>query len=364
MTTDVEPGLRERSVDRRWLLQLLCLIGAGGFGCSAMSVAGAQAANEPETLDFRIGTGPTSSGYFVIGGIIANAISNPPGSRPCDRGGSCGVPGLIATAQTTQGSVQNVDLIAGKALDSGLCQSDVAYWRYTGSGMYSDRKPVDSLRAIANLYQESLHVIVRADSSIGSIADLAGKRVAIGERGSGTRATATLVLDTYGVGSRKIVGQQLPLATAVEGLQQGAIDAMFVVGGEPIPAIADLAEAVDVRLLAVDGDKAADLRREHPFLTIDLIPDGTYRQNGATITVGVGTYWLVLADLDETLTYEITTALWHKSTRKLLDEGSAVGRRIRMENALVGLPIPLHSGAQRYYAEMRAQGLTPAQGSN
>src|SRR5262249_17273856 len=172
--------------------------GVAGVGCSTLRVSRAQDANEPETLDFRIGTGPTSSSYFVIGGIIANAISNPPGSRPCDRGGSCGVPGLIATAQTTQGSVQNVDLIAGKALDSGLCQSDVAYWRYTGSGMYSDRKPVDSLRAIANLYQESLHVIVRADSSIASIADLAGKRVAIGERGSGTRAPPAPGLDRYG----------------------------------------------------------------------------------------------------------------------------------------------------------------------
>jgi len=348
---DVPMGWR-RSLGRRHLLRL-----GAGAGCLGL-LAGdwARAAADEETRDFRIGTGPTTSNYFMIGGIIANAISNPPGSRPCDRGGSCGVPGLIAVAQTTQGSVQNVDLIDGAALDSGLCQSDIAYWAYSGGGMYSSRKPIDNLRAIANLYQESLHVIVRGDSTIKSIADLAGKRVSLGQRGSGTRATALLVLGAYGVGEKKVIGQQLPVATAGERLQAGTIDAMFIVGGDPIPTISDLAQSIDLRFLPVDGDQADDLRRQYPFLTADIIPEGTYQQNPNVITVGVGTYWLVLANLDDNLAYGITTALWHKSTRKLLDEASALGRRIRMENALVALPIPLHSGAQRYYAEARAQG--------
>lgn len=338
-----------RLPDRRQLLRTAgaaaaCLI--GGLGAP---LARAQ----DETRFFRIGTGPTTGNYFTIGGIIANAISNPPGSRPCDKGGSCGVPGLIAIAQTTQGSVQNVELIANQTLESGLCQSDVAYWAYSGTGMYSGGKPFDGLRAIANLYQESLHIVVRADSKIEAIGDLRGKRISLGGRGSGTRATAVLVLGAYGVGERRFNGLQLTIDKATAALQSGEADAVFFVGDAPVPALADLAKTTRLRLLPVAGDEAATLRSTYPFLTVDVIPENSYGSNAATVTVGIGTYWLVLADLDEALVHGITTALWHPTTRKLLDQGSPLGRRIRIEQALVGLPLPVHPGAERFYAEPR-----------
>lgn len=338
-------------VDRR---RMLCLTGAALAGGSGWLFGGRRlSAATEESHFFRIGTGPTSGNYFSIGGVIANAISNPPGSRPCDKGGSCGVPGLIAIAQTTQGSVQNVDFIADKSLESGLCQSDVSYWAYSGSGMYKGQKPIDGLRAIANLYQESLHILVRADSAIKSIADLRGKRISLGERGAGTRATATLVLGAYGVGPRGFSGQQLPIAKAAEQLGAGAIDGLFQVGGPPVPALTELAKTVPFRLLAVEGEQAATLRSAYPFLTVDIIPEASYGDNPAAVTVGIGAYWLVLATLEEPLVHDITAALWHPATRKLLDQGSPIGRRIRIEQALVALPIPVHAGAERYYAEAR-----------
>src|SRR5215470_17505217 len=114
-----------RPVDRRWALRSG---GRAAIAGAAWLIGGAdvpRARAEDEARFFRIGTGPTTGNYFTIGGIIANAISNPPGSGPCDKGGSCGVPGLIAIAQTTQGSVQNVELVTNQTLESGLCQSDV-----------------------------------------------------------------------------------------------------------------------------------------------------------------------------------------------------------------------------------------------
>jgi len=312
-----------------------------------------QAAGEELARFFRIGTGPTSGNYFEIGGTIANAISSPPGSRPCNQGGSCGVPGLIATAETTRGSVENVTLIADKSIESGLCQSDVAFWAYYGSGMYKGEKPLQNLRAIANLYQESLHVIVRADSKIASIADLRGKRISVGERGAGTRATATTVLAAYGVGDKSYRGQQLPIAKAAAQLQEQKIDALFLVGGPPVPALVELAQTTALKLLPVDGEKAFELRSAYPFLTVDIIPQNNYGEQPALVTVGVGTYWLVLAEMEEPLIHDITAALWHKSSRKLLDQSGPIGRRIQMDQALAGLPIPLHPGAERYYAEAR-----------
>ncbi len=342
------------ALDRRRLLRSAGA--AAAVGAAAWLTGGAAAwrvAAEEEARFFRIGTGPTSGSYFGIGSIIANAISNPPGSRPCEAGGSCGVPGLIAIAQTTQGSVQTVDLVATKSLESGLCQSDVAFWAYAGSGMYRQEKPLESLRAIANLYQESLHIVVRADSAIASVADLRGKRVSLGDRGAGTRATAGLVLGAYGIGEKRVVGQQLPIGKAAEALRAGTIDALFFVGAAPVPTLAELAQTTPLRLLPVDGDDGAALRNENPFLTVDVIPEGSYGNAAAVVTVGIGTYWLVLADLDDELAFGIASALWHKSTRKLLDQGGTLGRRIRMESALLGLPIPLHPGAERYYARTR-----------
>jgi uncharacterized protein len=348
------PG-REFRIDRRGLLLSAAGLGACALAGVAPRVLAAtnQVVADGEVHFFRIGTGPTSGNYFAIGGLIANAISNPPGSRPCDRGGSCGVPGLIAIAQTTQGSVQNIDQIASRTVESALCQSDIAFWAYSGTGMYKGKKPLDDLRAIANLFGESLHIVVRADSKIESITDLKGKRVSLGERGAGTRATAALLLDTFGLGTNKLVGQQMRLPAAIDNLRDGKIDALFAVGGAPMPTIADLADSTEIRLLPVDGARAEALRRDYPFLTIDIIPADAYRNVPATITVGIGTYWLVLADLDDALVYGVTKALWHKSTRKMLDEGSPIGRRIRIENALVGLPLPLHPAAARYYENAR-----------
>jgi hypothetical protein len=344
-------------LERRGLLRVAGAAAAiGGAAWLAGGAARWRVAAQEEARFFRIGTGPTTGSYFTIGSIIANAISNPPGSRPCEAGGSCGVPGLIAIAQTTQGSVQNVGLVATKSLDSALCQSDVAYAAYSGTGMYSTEGPIESLRAVANLYQESLHIVVRADSPIASIGDLRRKRVSLGERGAGTRATATLVLGAYGVSEKRFVGQQLPISKAAEQLRDGGIDALFLVGAAPVPLLAELAETTPLRLLPVDGDIGEVLRREYPFLTVDIIPQGSYGDSAAVVTVGIGTYWLVLDELDDELAYNITKALWHSATRKLLDQGGVLGRRIRLEQALLGLPIPIHAGAWRYYTEVRSQG--------
>ncbi|WP_425450457.1 TAXI family TRAP transporter solute-binding subunit [Virgifigura deserti] len=326
-------------------------------GCLTLTALPALA---QEIRFFRIGTGATGGSYFPVGGMIANAISNPPGSRSCDRGGSCGIPGLIAVAQTTQGSVENVRAIGSGQFDSALCQADVAHWAFTGSSIFAETGAIDSLRAIAHLYQESLHVVVRADSDIHAIEDLTGKRVSISEKGSGTLLTADMVLDSFGIARKALKAEYLSIGAAASRLAAGEIDAFFMVGGHPLPAIVDLARRQDIRLLPVDGEGAEALRMKYPFLTVDLIPATAYRGTDTTITIGIGTLWLVSATLSEDVVFGLARALWHPSTRKLLDEGNPIGRRIRIETALLGIPIPLHPGAARYYAEAdQLRGLRP-----
>ena len=159
------------------------------FGWSGMGLGQAQ-----DMRFFRIGTGGVTGTYYPIGGLIADIISNPPGARPCDKGGSCGVPGLVAIAQSSNGSVANVDAIHSGALESGFAQSDIAHWAYTGTGIYEGQGKVENLRVIANLYPESFHIVAHDESHIRSVHDLVGKRVSLDEPGSGTLVDARIIL--------------------------------------------------------------------------------------------------------------------------------------------------------------------------
>ena len=133
---------------------------------AALATVAVTAATAQDIKFFRIGTGGTAGTYYPIGGLIANAISNPPGSRPCDEGGSCGVPGLVATAVASNGSVANINGITSGQMESGFTQSDVAYWAYTGTGVYEGKPKVADLRLIANLYPETIHVVARKGAGI------------------------------------------------------------------------------------------------------------------------------------------------------------------------------------------------------
>ena len=143
---------------------------------------------------FTIGTGGTAYTYYPVGGMIANAISKPPGSRECGKGGSCGVDGLIASAVSSRGSVDNVNAILSGLRNSGFAQSDVAYWAYTGTGTMEGKEPAKDLRTIAALFEEHIHLVTLKDSKIKSVKDLKGKRVSLDEPGSGTYVDALLKL--------------------------------------------------------------------------------------------------------------------------------------------------------------------------
>ena len=305
-----------------------------------------------EVKFFRIGTGGTSGTYYPIGGIIANIISNPPGSLDCDKGGSCGVPGLVAVVQSSSGSIANVEDIASGAIELALSQADIAYWAYNGSGLYHHDEPNDALRAIANLYPESIHVVVRRGAGIESIADLAGKRVSVGEEGSGTLVETKAILAAYGLNLSDVAPQYLRPGAASLAISEGTLDAFFFVAGYPVTAITDLTRGMEIDLLPIGDDEADNVAAFYPFFTKSVIPAGTYQGVGAVATINIGAQLLVAAGIEDEIVYLITAALWHENARRLLDNGHAKGREIRLETALNGLAVPLHPGAERYYREI------------
>ncbi len=311
-----------------------------------------QGAAAQEMSFFRIGTGGTAGTYYPIGGLIANSISNPPGSRACDDGGSCGVPGLIATAVASNGSVGNINAINGGQMEAGFTQSDVAYWAQTGTGLWEGQPAVEKLRLIANLYPESIHLVARADAGIESVADLKGKRVSLDEPGSGTLVDAKIILEGYGLSESDVKAEYLKPDQAADRMRDNAMDAFFFVGGYPAGAIAELSSQHDVKLIPIDGEAADKLREKYSFFAADTFPAGTYKGQDADVaTISVGAQLVTSADQSEELVYNITKALYNESTQKFFAAGHAKGKLITLDSATLGAGIPFHPGAEKFYKE-------------
>ena len=354
-----DPQARQQKPDqqprRRWLQLAAAFAGlalALGLAAGAVLLPGSQGASAEDIRFFRIGTGSTSGTYFPIGGIIATAISSPPGSRACDKGGSCGVPGLIAVAQSTSGSVDNVDAIGRGLLESGFSQADIAYWAYNGKGAYAKKGAVTNLRAIANLYPEAVHIVVRRDARLSSPRDLKGMRVSLDREGSGTKVDAELILRAYGLTTKDIEAQYIPAGQSIDKLRAGELDAFFFIAGAPAKAVSALAEDSSITLLPIKGKEAEALTEKYPFFGSFTIQAGAYFNVPATETLSVGAQWLVAAGVEEETVYEITRALWHDNTAGLLARGHPTGELITPETALQGIGIPLHPGAERFYEEL------------
>ena len=287
---------------------------------------------------FRIGTGGTAGTYYPVGGMIANAIS---------------VPGkIVATAVASNGSVANVNGIVGGAMESGFSQADVATWAQKGTGMYEGKPHVPGLRLIANLYPESVHVVVRKGAGIKSVADLKGKRVALDEPGSGTLINARAILAAYGLKESDIKPEYIKPNQAGDKMKDGSLDAFFFTGGAPAGAIAELASAGGgIDLLSIEGKEADALRAASGFFAPDVIATETYKGVGAVKTLAVGAQWVTSDKADMATVYEITKALFSDATQKTLAAGHAKGKFITKENAVKGAGIPFHPGAEKFYKE-------------
>jgi uncharacterized protein len=325
-----------------------------GLICGLMLLLAPVPVKAGEVDYFRIATGSTDGTYFPIGSLISSAISNPPGSRDCADGGSCGVPGLIAVGQATEGSVQNIELIAKGAVESGLSQADVAYMAYFGLGHFQGKAQYDGLRVVATLFPELVQVAVRKHSGIYALEDLAGKRVSLGAEGSGTALDAEIIMAAHGLKMGTYKPLHFGLGESADRLRLGKLDAFFIIAGAPVPAMVDLAEQTSITLLPIKGPAVERLRKDFAFFVSARLPAGVYRNVGATETLSVGAQWLVSDRLSEDLVYNLTRALWHPSNRRVLDNGHPDGRQIQLDSALDGLAIPLHPGARRYYEEVGA----------
>lgn len=287
---------------------------------------------------FRIGTGGTAGTYYPVGGMIANAISEP---------GK-----LIATAVATNGSVANINSVLGGSLEAGFSQSDVAYWAYTGTGTFEGKPKAEGLRLISTMYPESIHLVARKGAGIKSVADLRGKRVSMDEPGSGTLVDVRLILAAYGMADKDVKAEYLKPNQAGDKLKDGGLDAFFFVGGAPAGAISELASSgTGIEIVPLVGPEIDKLLSQQKFFAPELIPANTYQGVGEVKTISVNAQFITSDKMPEDVVYALTKKLYADAAQKTLAAGHAKGKFITLQNATVGASIPFHPGAEKFYKE-------------
>ncbi|PID65488.1 MAG: immunogenic protein [Gammaproteobacteria bacterium] len=304
------------------------------------------------TKILRIGSGAIGGNYFVLGELVGGVISHPSGSLPCGAGGSCGIMNLQSQNISSAGSVANLNTLKDKTNQTGFVQSDIAYWAYTGTGLYAKEKKQSNLRAIASLYPEAIHIIVNKEANINTIAKLAGKRVSLGAKKSGTLQGARLVLNAYQITEDKIQARYLNSADSIKALLKGELDAVFFTVGTSSPILNELFKNNDkFTLLSIGNSQRQAIFKQGHYFSPFRIAANTYKGVPETKTISVYALWLTTEKMDEGLVYALTKALWGKPAKHLF-KSSLIGHHISIENSLKGIGIPLHSGAKKYYDEI------------
>ncbi len=323
------------------------------FLCASILISPASRADDLRF--FKIASGSPGGTYFPIASLIAKVISNPPGSKSCDEGGNCGIPDLTATAQSSKGSVANVDGLLMKAYPAAIAQSDVAYWAYTATGPFRTRKPNKQLCVISSLYPEDVHLVATRSANISGVDALAGKRVALGERESGALLGAQLLVRAYGLQEGKDFAATLVNYSDAQSLiKDRKLDAFVAITGYPNEAIEFMIQRQDMHLVPIVGDGQERLIKGSPFYSASMIPRNVYSNQPDDIqTVAVNALWIARTNLDPEFVYQLTRTFWsNKHARSILDNGHPKGGEITLQTAFNGVPIPLCSGAQKYYQEI------------
>lgn len=308
----------------------LCVAGAALIaGCGGDS--GSSAGGGKQFLN--IATGGTAGTYYPLGGALAELLNQ-------------NIKGMNASAQSTGASVANVNMLKDGSVDIAFIQNDIAYYAANGKEMFKDNK-VENIRGIAALYPETVQFVTTADKGIKSIADLKGKKVAVGASGSGAEANARQILGAYGLTYDDIDVQYLSFGEAADALKDGNVDVGVVVAGFPTAAIQDLAANKSAALVNIDAEHADKLMKQYPYFTKITVPKGTYPgQEEDVSTVAVKCVVVTTDKLSDDLGEQIVKALYEHLDR--MKAAHAVGKYITKDTALEGMSVKMNAGAEKY----------------
>jgi uncharacterized protein len=305
----------------------------------AAGLAGASAPAVAQQKFITVGTGGIVGVYYPLGGAICRFVN----ANRKDHGLRC-------TVESTGGSVFNINAVMAGDMDIGFAQSDTQFYAKNGAGAFKD-KPQPKLRALFSVYPELLTLVTRQDANIKTFADIKGKRINIGDPGSGTRGTTELVMNALGIKQEdlKFAGE-LKFVEMAPALCDNKIDAFTFVAGHPNAIFQEAASTCASSIASITGPGVDKLVKDNPFYAKASVPGKMYKgTDSAQPTFGVLATVIASADLPEQTAYVITKAVFDNfdDFRKL---HPAVAN-ITKEQMLEGNTVPFHPGALKYFKE-------------
>ena len=317
------------------------LLTAITFGCALSFGAVAGTAIAADQKFITIGTGGVTGVYYPAGGAIARLVNKGKKNH-----------GLRATVESTGGSVYNVNAVRTGELDFGVAQSDVQYDAVKGLNKFAASGPDNDLRAVFSLHQEPFTVVARADSGIKKFEDLKGKRVNIGDPGSGQRSTMQVVMDKLGWTTADFkLASELKAAEQSSALCDNKVDAIVYTVGHPNGSIQEACTACDSVLVNVTGPKISELVAANPYYSEAVIPGGMYRGNpNDTKTFGVSATIITSAKVPVDTVYQLVKAVF-ENFDDFKQLHPAFANLDKKQMVKYGLSAPLHEGAIKYYKE-------------
>lgn len=312
---------------------------AGGLVAAALLASGSVQAQEQRF--FSIGTGGVTGVYYPTGGAVCRLVNK--GRKEH---------GLRCSAESTGGSVYNINTVRAGELEFGVAQSDWQYHALNGTSKFEDQGAFEDLRAMFSVHAEPFTLIAKAGSGIEGFEDLKGKRVNVGNPGSGQRATTEVVMEAFGMTMDDLaLAAELKGSEMSQALCDGKIDAMIYTVGHPAAAITEASNTCDVDFVNVTGDVIDTLVSENDYYRMATIPAGTYKgQDEDLTTFGVGATMISSADVPEDVAYTLAKAVFDnfEDFKKLHPAFANLNEEEMISDSLSA---PLHDGAAKYYKE-------------
>lgn len=284
---------------------------------------------------FSIGGGNSTGVYYIFAGALANLINED-------------LEGVSATAEITGASIDNLNLMHSGEVEMGVANTDIMMYAYNGQ---TDNFPeaMPELRQIGKLYTSTMHIVVPRGSDIKTVADMKGKKVAVGAPGAGQRVYVEEILNEYGLTMNDIVVYDLGQSESVDAMKDNQIDAIFLHSGFPNSAVTDLATSKDIELINLPEEVATSLTTKYPYLGTFTIPADAYGTSADALAVGAWNSLVTVESMDEEVIYQTTKLLF--SNVDYLTQCHEILGNIKVELAHTE-EIPLHEGALRYYREL------------
>ncbi len=318
--------------------QITTALGVAGLLLSATLSSSAMAV---ETTYVSIGTGGVTGVYYPTGGAICRLVNK---NRKKT--------GIRCSVESTGGSVFNINAIRAGELEMGVAQSDWQYHAYNGTSKFKDAGKFEDLRAVFSVHAEPATLVVRADSGIKNFGDLKGKRVNVGQPGSGTVATYDVIAEAYGQKRSDLkLASELKSSEMGQALCDNKIDAYFILVGHPAGLIKETTTTCDARIADIHGPEVDALVKDNAYYRYASVPAGMYTGNPeAAKTMGVGATFVSSAKVPEKVIYEVVKAVFENfdDFRKL---HPAFKNLKKTEMVSASLSAPLHAGALKYYKE-------------